>query len=129
MALCSFIFISGSILSYECPKAIALVLVGPSIFRISMVWQWAWFIWEKKGTQVRPGGNTLHNTPKHQKMLGHFLIQAASTLSMIAASAVACARARVWDVSPLLSISSVRRLALRENMADNTVVFGFFRLP
>lgn len=60
-----------------------LLAVAASIFRFNMTAQWALYIWEAKGPEGRPGGNSLLNITGLPKLLGHLSIQLSSTIAVV----------------------------------------------
>jgi hypothetical protein len=101
-------FLAGIGISEEWPKVgVVLLFISASLFRSWMTWEWVTFIREKRGSVVRPGGNTFSNTPKIHQMLGHLAIQTVSTVSMIVACAVVGTQLNAWGSSVSLRLGVV----------------------
>jgi hypothetical protein len=78
-----------------------------------MMIQWAFFLCEARGPNVRPGGNGFLNIPIFHKLLGHLLLQIVAIFVLIASCAVVGARAQVLNPPrdsryEMISVSAIR---------------------
>lgn len=102
------------------PAGIIVLAVFSGLYRFWVLSQWAIFIWEARGVEGRPNGNTLGNTPRIYTMLGHLLIQAISTFGLVLACALVGAPIEGWNIRPILrlAILSVSCLSFQTSLAD-----------
>ncbi|KAH6705837.1 hypothetical protein EV126DRAFT_177878 [Verticillium dahliae] len=105
LVLCFSVSLVGILLMENPTLGCAILVTGASMFRIFMVTQWIVFIWEARGTEGRPGGNTLRNTPGIYKLTGHLSIQILSTGAMILACAMIWNKANASDNRPILKLA------------------------
>lgn len=103
-----------------------MLVTGAGLFRFFIVSQWTIFILEARGTEGRPGGNTLRNTPRIFKLTGHLSIQMVSAVAIPLVCALLWVKINTWESNHLfkLSIPSVSLSNTHMNHADRSDCFG-----
>ncbi|KAM9874169.1 hypothetical protein VDGL01_11768 [Verticillium dahliae] len=106
LLLCSFVSFLGFLpLGKNQALGNLMLVTGAGLFRFFIVSQWTIFILEARGTEGRPGGNTLRNTPRIFKLTGHLSIQMVSAVAIPLVCALLWVKINTWESNHLFKLS------------------------